>query len=462
MIAAESIILSNVLEGYLPFVRTLDEPSRRTWELACARTSSLAVSWCGDHKLVVTPQALDPDFVADVSRIIGAVHVECVTPAQQGESLSHAVMNDPIVLHTIREYLCRGATLRAWSWTPEMCALRDRLVTDVVDIQFESPQGSAKWCAAYLDSKTGFRDSAVRSAATQLMLNPPFGWICCDLEAAIKTVHSWNGRGLGAVVKADRGAGGVGTVILPPTTPGHRIAALLTVAARFCRPLAVGPLVVEELVRCEGQPATSVSVFAMTDVRGETAVHGHSRFATSDGGRYLGAIVGRGAMNSQIRARLDEIARVAGRMAADLGYVGHFGVDALVGDGGEIRCIEFNARRTLATHLYDVGVKLAGPVWQKVIALASADRVEVGTQFKSYGQVRAQLADSWYPIAGSRRGVFVASIDSPSSSGIREVGLVAIGEEALDASNLLRAAHLSLSADIRPALDRMLPARLRV
>lgn len=457
-----SIILSNVLEGYLPFVRTLDPPSRRTWELACARTSSLAVSWCGDEKLVVTPQALDPDFVTDVARIIGAGHVECVTPSHTGESLSHAVLHDELVLDTIRRNLRRGATLRAWSWTREVCALRDLLASEVGNFQSESPPGSSHWSAAYLDSKSGFRDSAVRDAARQTVLNPPFGWICSDLETAIDTVYSWNACGLGAVVKADRGAGGVGTVVLPPTTPRQRIGALLTVAARMCRPLARGPLVIEELVRCGNQPPTTVSVFAVTNARGETVVQGHSRFAASEGGRYLGAIVGRNALESPIRERLDAIANVAGRIATELGYIGPFGVDGLVGDGDQVRCIELNARRTLATHLYDVGVSLAGPAWQNVIALASADRIELGKHCESYGQLREQLAPSWYPIAGAHRGVFVASMDPPSSMGLREVGLVAIGEEARDASDLLRAAHRALGADIAPALDRTFPSRLRL
>jgi hypothetical protein len=260
------------------------------------------------------------------------------------------------------------------------------------------------------------------------------------------------------VVKANNGAGGLGTVVLPSSTPQQRVGSILTVSARMFPPLAQGPLVVEELIRKGLGRATEVSVCGLLDATGGTAVHGQSRFASTRGGRYLGAVAGRGAVGSDIRDRLNVIAAAAGRLAHEYGYAGPFGVDALVDGTDRLRCTELNVRRTLATHLYDIGTRLAGPGWAQVIALASADHVESGLPYESYGELRDALSALWYPISGAKRGIFVASMNPMGFHAGREVGLVAIGEEASDASELLRAAHSALRARIEPGLDELFPA----
>lgn len=455
-VAGASVILSNVMESYRPFVRQLDPQSRRGWEAACARTSSLALLWSGDRKLVVTPHAMDPDFVGDVLRVTGFRDVSCVAPAAGEGDLCAAVARDPSALEIIRGRLCAGATLRAWEWTPESRGLRDLLGAGGEAFACEVPPGTSRWAAAYLDSKSGFRDATVRDPSCRQAFDSPFGWICSDLDTAALAAASWADRGLGAVVKADGGAGGIGTVVVPPGPARRRMPAVLGVAARACPPLSRGPLVVEEFVGRGGRSPRPVSVFATAVPSGATVLHGQAAFAVTAGGRYLGAVVGRGSMDDRVRDRLHAIAEAAGRLANRLGYLGPFGVDALVEDGGRVRTIEFNARRTLVTHLHDVGAVFGGAEWQRGLALASADRVLI-EECACYGRVRERLSRLWCPLDGRRRGVFVASVDPPCSAGSLEVGLVAVGEDARDASDLLREAHRALGVEMASALNDALP-----
>lgn len=450
--SASSVVLANVAEFYEPLVRQLDSVSRSGWDAACARTASLAVMWGGDSKLVITPHVLDPIFVRDINEIAGAQHVTCVAPRDRS-GLSNAVARDTAIFADVRALLREGSTLRAWAWTPSLCALRDLLQTAEHPVASEFSRADALWVAAYLDSKSGFRDAIMRDPELRVLLDMPEGWICTDIETAAGAASAWIDAARGAVVKADGGAGGIGTVVLPPSVPSDRVPHLLRVAARLCPPLAAGPIVVEEMVKRRQRSARPVSVCGSIESSG-VLISGHASLVVTASGRYLGASVGRGVLDNQLRTRLSMIASRVGSLACDLGYSGPFGIDALVDDDERLRCIELNARRTLVTHLYDVAAALLGSNWWDHIALASADRVVVEHAANSYERVRHRLEEIWYPIGSRRRGVFVSSIAPPSPHGLQDVGLVAVGGNAEDASALLRQAHRELGASMPPEMER--------
>jgi hypothetical protein len=162
---------------------------------------------------------------------------------------------------------------------------------------------------------------------------------------------------------------------------------------------------------------------------------------------HAGAVVGDGALPSDLEQSLGFLGGIVGEQARTDGYRGPLTIDAIVDRGRRINLLEINARRTTVTHCYSLRRSLFGETRPGAIASCESVRVR-GIELDSYARVRCRLRPISYR-SDSRSGVLVSHF-TPQSKSDRDarLSLVAVDRDANTAVTLLREAFRCLAVEV--------------
>ncbi|MFD3543179.1 peptide ligase PGM1-related protein [Streptomyces sp. NPDC058662] len=219
------------------------------------------------------------------------------------------------------------------------------------------PYGSIEEAAAalptvmLLNTKAGFR-----RAAEQVGMRLPEGRVCRrpEVAEAVRRLHERYER---VVVKPDRSAGGHGLRFLSREDMRHAPLALDAVGG------PQGTWVVEECLPV----AESVSIQMENTPSGTRALF--SGAMRTERGSFTGYVSPLPPSCAHVAAELEEWGMGLGRHLADRGYLGPFGLDALIDTDGVAYAGESNVRRTATTTPHTMVTRLAAvsgvavPAW---------------------------------------------------------------------------------------------------
>ncbi|MFL4901647.1 peptide ligase PGM1-related protein [Streptomyces sp. MMS24-I2-30] len=225
-------------------------------------------------------------------------------------------------------------------------ALAARLGVPVAPYGPRGVSWQAQVTAARLNTKSGFR-----TVAAELDIPVPPGVSCgrAELDTVLAAMLARHER---VVVKADRAAGGYGL---------HYVSRAETFPHGLAGP---GGWVVEQRV----DVVRSVSVQAEVLPTGPRVLfHGEMRLAE---GSWTGYASPLGGLADALTQRLDVWASALGRHLGERGYLGTFGIDAVVDPRGRLFATESNVRRTATTAPHAMAARLGGAAGQGETAWA--------------------------------------------------------------------------------------------
>ena len=120
------------------------------------------------------------------------------------------------------------------------------------------------------------------------------------------------------------------------------------------------------------------------------------------------------------------------REMQQMGYVGHFDLDAIVDDSDRLYLVEINTRRTGGTHVHEFGWHVFGPDYLDQVTLLSNDAISAG-QIKQFDDLVKIVADLLYPVEDQERGIVITGTSALEAG---EFGAIVVGQSTADVQML--------------------------
>ncbi|GAB4421927.1 MAG: hypothetical protein Kow002_11110 [Anaerolineales bacterium] len=407
-----TVIISNFAEAHVDFLaRAADEQERKSLIYSESAHADRTLLWCGDPKL-----ALVSFPVAHASWVInrlGYTNTRYLAPENPSSFLCKDILREPALLNGLLEYAGPERTLQLipYATTPEFLGLVD-ILRDVHNLTIllpESPDRDHLWLRDYADSKAGFRllASSCLPDADRLL---PFGIVCHSLKEAAQAIAWFNLRGQACVVKANTGESGIGFNIFKPSQ--HATQKDILAALQGNPFLGNEPVVVEEYIHSPNRLSPSPEVFVPRPEDGEPYIMYMTTQVLENFGDFFGIEINRGLYEQAWYPDLERSSLTIARQLQTMGYVGHFDMDCLVDENGQLRLLEVNARRTGGTHVHDFAEHVIGPDYIDKVALLSYEAMRSG-RINNAEELLTALKDYLYPMGGDVTRGIVVTITTP-------------------------------------------------
>ncbi len=407
-----TIVISNFAEAHIDFLGRSDNPGERD-DLINGEDyhGDRTILWADDPKLVIVNY---PIAHADFNtKRLGYPNTRHLAPHEPTHYLCLDILREAHLLEGILQYAAPNGIVQLipYATTKEFLRLVEVLRKDY-NLQVltpESPDADHFWLRDYVDTKTGFRSLASfwMPDASKFL---PFGMICETLQQASVMAHWFCSRGEACVVKTDTGESGIGTTVISPESG-------LSVDDIFDR-LRSQPfysnelIVVEKYIPSANRMSPSAEVKVPRLGEGDPHITYISNQLFLGFGDFCGIQIDRGIYKQPWCADLERCTLELARNLQNMGYVGHFDLDCIVGDDNKVYLLEINARRTGGTHVHEFGKYAFGNDYADKVSLISFEASNSGT-ITDAAELLEVLKDFLYPMPGDEPLGMVVTITKP-------------------------------------------------
>ena len=396
-----------------------------------------AVFWLGPNKLVIVTKAIHhAKYICDRWGYYGT---SVFAPRQSTHQLCLDILRDPDLIQKIVAYAGPQKSLQLipYASTSEFYTLARYLQLEfgLNVILAESPAESNLWIRDYIDTKAGFRSLISEWITEENVILP--GFVCDDTAQAARAVRWFNQRQLGVVAKANNGESGIGHLVFPgPDELSLRETLSRLEADPFLRD---GLIIVDQLIESKAQLSPSLELFVPANNQPPVITY-LSRQLFSEFGHFSGVLISRESAETEWYPRLAKYGlQIAGKLQA-MGYVGHFDIDTVVDDNGQLYLLEINARRTGGTYVHEFATLTLGKDYINKVSLLCNNRVKCDgiNQIEDLLEILGHLL---FPIEAQNRGIVITVT---SSLQMEEFGCILVAQNEQDLLMLHREmfAHL--------------------
>ncbi len=422
------VVISNFTETFFDFPNRAEPALRQRLIYSAQCQGDRALLWLGDPKLVFTTFA--PPHIDYVRNQLGYHGTTFAAPDHPSTSLSQDILREPPLIARIVEYAGpnRAIQLIPYAATSQFLQLAEALRTqyNLIVLTPETGTPDCLWIRDYVDSKAGFRVMASRWLRTEGLL--PDGIVCHNQREAAAVAHWFCTRDRSCIVKADSGMSSLGLHTFGPQrclSVDETLDELMKDA--FLRD---DLLIVEEFIDSPGPISPSMEYFVPPLGAGRPFM----TYVCDQ--RFIG--LGMTLLVSQELSKAPWYGTLVNNGLAiaehlqQMGYVGHFDIDAIVDREGRAYLVELNARRTGGTHIHEFGQFACGPNYMDQVALLGHGAMKSGA-ISSYERLMEVIGDLLYPMRGEQRGV-VISAAATLSQGV--FGCILVGSTTEDATDI--------------------------
>lgn len=426
--AIATVVICNTFEAYAGFINRADRATRDRLAQALRAAGERSLLWVGDRKLVVTSGPVAHH--AYLAEHIGYRETQCIFPTQPSDYLSQDIVAEPALLHQLVAYAGpeRELQLVPYATTPQFLQLVETLQTHHrVTVRLpESPEPMLLWLRDYIESKVGFRawvGAWLRETGARL----PEGYVAQTIEQAGAIARWFGQRQQPCIVKSNTGFLGIGQIWLTPADQAD-VSSILHANPFYVDDL----LVVEEQIVSTHDLSPSVEFVVPPLEEGAPRLTHVCNQIFRAAGQYVGELVSKEWQQADWYAPLVNSGfQVALRLQA-MGYVGHFDIDSIVSDAGEVFLLEVNARRTGGTHVHELAQFLLGDDYLDRVAVLGRTSLPCG-EITSLDALLKAIAPVLYPIAHEPRGVIITHTAALPSG---QFGYVLFGRSTDDVLSL--------------------------
>ena len=407
-----TVVISNFAEAHVDFLaRAADEQERQSLVHSESAHADRTLLWCGDPKLVyVTYPIAHSDWVIGQ---LGFTNTRYLNPVEPTNFLCKDILREQALLQGLLDFAGDDQKIQLipYATTPEFLDLVD-VLRDEHHLNIllpESPDRDHLWVRNYVDTKAGFRLLAASCLpdADRLL---PFGVVCHTLEEAAQTVNWFILRDETCVVKANTGESGIGFNVFRPedNLAKSEIQATLMSNSFFNDE----PVVVEEYIYSPNRLSPSPEVFVPRLGEGEPYIMYMTTQVLENFGDFFGIEVNKDLYVQPWYPDLERSSLAIAKKLQTLGYVGHFDLDCLVDENGQLILLEINSRRTGGTHVHDFAQHVVGLDYMDKVALLSYEAMDAGRIDKA-DELMTALKGYLYPMKGDPSRGIVVTITTP-------------------------------------------------
>ncbi len=384
----------------------------------------LGIFWLGQDKLLITTKAIPgADYICNHWGYSGT---KVIAPRQRTHQLSLDIMHDSRLLQKIVEYAGPKKTIQLvpYASTSEFYELVNHLRTelDLNVILSESPIEPNLWVRDYIDTKAGFRSLIPQWIPEEDVI--PSGFICRDVKQAARAVHWFNEQQLGAIVKADSGASGIGQLVFQDLEISFEDILRKIEGDLF---LHDDVIIVDRFIQSRTQLSPSLELSVPGDGTPPIITY-ISNQLFSEFGYFGGILISRELTTSPWYPQFAQYGlQIAAKLQA-MGYVGYFDIDTIVDDDGHLYLLEINARRTGGTYVHEFASLTFGDDYLNEVSLLCNTSVKCG-EINKLEDLIESLDGLLFPISGQNRGIVITVT---SCLPMNEFGCILVAPEEQD------------------------------
>ncbi|GGM63476.1 hypothetical protein GCM10012275_37590 [Longimycelium tulufanense] len=220
-----------------------------------------------------------------------------------------------------------------------------------------------------LDTKHGLRSLVVELGLAGSTCRVADGRTCHSRAEATVAVTEFLAEGRPCIAKADRGEASVGLLIFRPGDDPEHIRRSLTEGTFY----GDDPIVVEEYVDGDDVVFPSVEYIVPEEPAAEPVLTHVCEMLFDGPTRLRGNATGPSLVTEKWYENLVSGSLVIARELQRRGYRGHFGIDAVARESGEVFLLDLNPRRTGSTHVHDFGSGFFGANYAEHTAVGNFD-----------------------------------------------------------------------------------------
>jgi hypothetical protein len=391
--ALATLVISNACEAYGEFLATCDPSLVAGVQAAGER----CLWWWGDRKLVLLERPITP---SPMLARLGYHHTEILAPPDPTTRICDAIAADPDLFQRVLAYIGdRPVQLIPYSTTPALlrfaAALRAQSLTVTLP---ESPRD--RTLRDQIESKIGLR-TWLAAHCPHLLDHMPPGIPCTTPAQAHTAIHTLTAQGHDVILKPNTGFLGFGHLRGEAANP----AALLSHLEDHTKTPPL-PWIVEACIPSAQFLSPSAEFVIPPWGGGQPRLTQVGQQVFRGAGRYCGELLSRQSQTQPWYVPLITAGfEIAHHLQAQ-GYQGHFDLDSIVADSGELYLLEVNARRTGGTHLDDLARWLWGEDYLATWVLLSVAGADSGA-VRSLPQLWERLTPWLYPRSEADGGVIV-------------------------------------------------------
>lgn len=423
------VAICNISETFFDFLNRAEELAVRTRLIHGEQyRGDRTLLWLGDPKLVfVTFPIPHAEYLC---QRFGYQGTSFVAPQRPSPWLSLDILRESRLLTRLVDYAGAQRTVQLipYATTPQFLRLVETLRTECgLNVLLpESPAPERLWLRDYIDTKVGFRVLASRwlSGADRLL---PQGIVCQDANKAAAAIRWLCTNGRACVVKANGGENGIGNFILRSDDCSSTEDILHTLRRNAF--LRDDLIVVEEFITSENSVSPSLELFVPPWGAGRPEITYLSCQLFLEFGNFCGVLVSRELLDTRWYPPLAESGLLIATRLQEMGYVGHFDLDAVVDDEERVFLLEVNSRRTGGTHVHEFARFFFGPDYLDEVVLLSHDAMKSGA-ITRLDDLLEMIGDLLYPMQRAQRGVIV-TVSSSLMAG--EFGCIIVASSTQEA-----------------------------
>ena len=416
------VAVYNISETFFEFLNRAEDATLRERLIHGEQyRGDRALLWLGNPKLAFVTFPIP--HAEHLCQRLGYHGTSYMAPANPSPWLSLDILREPPLITRLVEYAGTGRTVHLipYATTRQFFQLVDTLRTEhgLNVLLPESPAPENLWLRDYIDTKTGFRVLASRWLQNSGELLPQ-GIVCQDMNLAAAAAHWFCTNGQTCVVKADRGENGIGNFILDPGD--------FSSPEGILRELQLNPflcddwVIVEKFIRSSKMLSPSLELFVPPLGVGKPEITYLSNQIFLEFGDFCGVLVNRELLDTEWYSPLAESGLLIAARLQEMGYVGHFDLDAVVDDEERVLLLEINSRRTGGTHVHEFARFFFGPDYLDDVVLLSHDAMKSGAITCS-DELLEVIGDLLYPMQKGRQGIIVTVT---SALAAREFGCIIV------------------------------------
>ena len=388
--------------------------------------------------IVVLPRWPSPKFVEYIQEVMGTdfSKVSFIVPKiirDSRASITSEVLLSRDVLSEVRKLLevnCSARwTLLPYYFTPAVARFGLKLAEDYV---VSLPPFNSEGGAELLNQKTVFR-----KIAAGIGVSFALGVVVDNFDDLLSAVESFIGYTGTVIVKQDRSAGGDGNYAITSTDCScFKGVTKVLLLSQVSVVDAVGVIIRE--IATKGNEALTVEVYYDSSA----VIYSEYYLDTCRNVEYLNHGVMRmwplwsgfeipGCIPSRSQSNFIHQSTKLASLASHLGYCGHFNVDAIVTDSGEVVFTEINGRTGGCTHVHVVAEHLLGSNYLNTHQITTFNKVYV----RSLSDFLDTINENTLHFSqDTGRGVVVLSSDQSGDVVVLE--LMFVGADADDVSKV--------------------------
>jgi hypothetical protein len=424
------VAVCNISETFYEFLSRADNPEQQSHLIAGEQyRGDRALVWLGDPKLVFVSYPIP--HAAYLCEQFGYEGTAYMAPSSPSPWLSLDILREPALLNGIVEYAGPARTIQLipYATTLQLFQLAETLRSQygLTVLMPESPEVEDFWLRDYIDTKHGFRAQAARWLinAKDLLLE---GASCTTRQQAAEVAYWFSLQDKSCILKADIGENGLGNYII---SPGHYGTVDEIIAEIDRQPMLRSDwITVEEYKASTKRISPSLELFVPARGVAEPRItYLCNQIFLDSLGDFCGVLISKEHRQTSWYPVLAESGLLIAHELQEMGYVGHFDLDAIVDDDDTVFLVEINSRRTGGTHVHEFAEKFFGPDYLEHRALLSYDAMKSGS-ISQFDELMAAVGDLAYPMQGQPCGVIITITSALVD---HEFGCIVVAETGAEA-----------------------------